>query len=150
MLHLVKLCVGTDSIAELADWQAGRMAEARALGQPALPRHVTRMWPRRAAEIAGQGSLYWVIRGAIRVRQAILGFEEAAGEDGGPRCAILLDPVLVPVQPRPRAAFQGWRYLAAAEAPPDLAAAGAPAADLPEALGRALDALGVRAPLRAA
>jgi hypothetical protein len=145
MLHILKLCVGTESIRDLAAWQAERMAERLAAGQEALPRHVTRMWPKRAAEIAGKGSLYWVIRGVIRVRQPILRLDRARGEDGVERCALILDPALIPVEPRPRAAFQGWRYLPAAEAPPDLARAGSTDADLPASLIQALDSLGVRA-----
>ncbi|HEU0221204.1 MAG TPA: DUF1489 family protein, partial [Paracoccaceae bacterium] len=101
-------------------------------------------WPKRADEIAGRGSLYWVIRGIVRVRQAITGFEEVRGEDGIRRCAILLDPTLRLTEPRPRAAFQGWRYLADADAPPDIGRAGAEAADLPADLLQELDALGVR------
>src|SRR5699024_9415416 len=145
MLHLLKLCVGAVSIEDLSAWQAGRIEERRAAGLDPRPRHVTRMWPRRAAEILEGGSLYWVIQGWITVRQGIEGFDEVRREDGIRRCGIVLSPELVPVSPRPRAAFQGWRYLAAGDAPPDARAGFAEAGDpfLPADLARALDGLGV-------
>jgi hypothetical protein len=65
-LHLVKLCVGADGVEDLASWQAQRMRLAEAEGRPATPRHVTRMWPRRAPEILRGGSLYWVFKGMVR------------------------------------------------------------------------------------
>lgn len=142
-VHLVKLCVGVESVEELRAWQSRRAAERLAAGLDPRPRHVTRMWPRRAGELLAGGSLYWVIRGVIRVRQRILGFEEVVREDGIRRCGIVLDPTLVPVQPRPRAAFQGWRYLSAEDAPPDLAALPADESDLPPGMREALSELGV-------
>jgi hypothetical protein len=149
-LHIIKLSVGSESMEDHAGWVAARVAERRAAGLAPVHRHVTRMWPKRAAEIAGRGSLYWVVKGLIRMRQTILGFEETDAGDGIRRCAILLDPAIVAVQPRPRAAFQGWRYLADADAPQDLAAAGTDVADLPPGLRQELDMLGVRLTARAA
>ncbi len=148
-LHLVKLCVGADSVDDLATWQATRTAERRAAGLDPRPRHVTRMWPRRAAEILGGGSLYWVIQGYLAVRQTIEAFDEVVAEDGVRRCAIVLSPGLVRVAARPRRPFQGWRYLPAKDAPPDVP--GAPPggfaepgeAYLPAELAIALDGLGV-------
>ena len=145
-LHLVKLCVGADSIDDLATWQARRIAERRAAGLDPRPRHVTRMWPRRADEILRGGSLYWVIQGYVAVRQAVEAFDEVVREDGVRRCAIVLSPDLVRVAARPRAPFQGWRYLAAKDAPPDAPRAGfaeAAEAYLPADLAIALDGLGV-------
>ena len=101
------------------------------------------MWPRRAAELLQGGSLYWVIRGVIRVRQRIAALEEVTGEDAIRRCAIVFDPALAPVAPRPRAAFQGWRYLAAKDAPPDIGAASGDDPDLPPGLREALSRFGV-------
>jgi len=142
-LHLVKLCVGTDSIEDLRQWQSQRTAERLARGEDPRPRHVTRMWPRRDAELLAGGSLYWVIRGVIRVRQKIADLQEVRGEDGIRRCAIILEPALIPVAPRPRAAFQGWRYLVAKDAPPDIGAAPGEAPDLPPGLREALSKFGV-------
>jgi len=139
-IHLVKLCVGVDSVEALADWQARRLAAEP--GRPLV--HVTRMWPRRAAEILAGGSLYWVIRGAIRARQPILGLDAVEGTDGIRRCAIVLSPELVRTEPAPRRPFQGWRYLPPEAAPPDLPAGREAEEPLPAELAAALSALGVR------
>jgi hypothetical protein len=114
-VHLIKLSVGTEDVADLAHWQAGR-----GRGPDGRPRHVTRMWPKRAAELLDGGSVYWVIRGAVLCRQRLVALEEERGADGVPRCALVLDPELRRVAPTPRRPFQGWRYLPAAEAPRDL------------------------------
>lgn len=149
-LHLIKLSVGSTSLDSLRQWQAERSAERRAAGLDPRPRHVTRMWPKRADEILGDGlgdggSIYWVIQGWILGRQVIESFDEVRREDGIRRCAIVLSPEPVPVTPRQRAPFQGWRYLAAADAPPDARSGFGEAADpfLPADLARALDGLGV-------
>lgn len=135
-VHLVKLCVGADSIADLSDWQRSRIAA----GQAPLA-HVTRMWPKRTDEILKGGSLYWVIKGTVTVRQAITGFEQRTAEDGIARCAILLDPTLIRTVPLPRRPFQGWRYLSPEDAPADLDARSSD--DLPPGLAAGLAAVGV-------
>ncbi len=119
-LHIIKLCVGAETIADLEEWQTSRLANQKRAGQ--MPRlfHTTRMVPKRQDGIAGKGSLYWVIKGIIQVRQVIIGFDSGAKEDGTPCCLLLLDPKLVPVRPTVRKAFQGWRYLSAEDAPTDL------------------------------
>ncbi len=81
--------------------------------------------------------MYWVIGGAMLVRQRILGIEPAIREDGHPCAAILLDPAVVPVLGRPVKAFQGWRYLRPEDAPPDLDTR-APEATLPHAMAQRL------------
>lgn len=136
-LHLIKLSVGTESVADLARWQAHR---AVLTGGP--PVHVTRMWPRRGDEIIGSGgSIYWVIKGVVLARQPISGFEKRIGEDGIERCAIVLAPELVRTAPQPRRPFQGWRYLRPEDAPKDLEDIGE--TDLPPALAAELAAIGV-------
>lgn len=142
-LHLIKLCVGTDSIEDLRQWQSARAAEQLARGDDPRPRHITRMWPRRESELLAGGSLYWVIRGVIRVRQKIVALEEVVGEDGIRRCGIRLEPKLIPTAPRPRSAFQGWRYLAAKDAPPDIGSVPGDDVDLPPGLREALATFGV-------
>ncbi len=134
-LHLVKLCVGAGSVADLEAWQAS----AGCRRMRGCPVHVTRMWPRRADELLAGGSLYWVIDGAIAARQAIRGLERVVDEDGTPRCAILLDPAILRTRTAPRRPFQGWRYLSGADAPPDLPGArggGALPTDLEAELAR--------------
>ena len=122
-LHIVKLCVGASSIEDLADWQKGRLAQRKAAGLKPRLEHRTFQSPKRQDEVLDGGSLYWVIKGVIQARQRITGFDTGQKDDGSPCCLILLDKALVPVRPTPRRAFQGWRYLAAADAPPDLGSA---------------------------
>jgi hypothetical protein len=140
-LHIIKLCVGCDSLAELADWQKARLKEKRTKGQKPELVHVTRMTPKRGDEVLDGGSLYWVIKGQIAARQTLLGLR-AVKKNGVPHCGLVYDKELVPVVARPRRPFQGWRYLEAKDAPPDLARTKG-AADLPEALQRELAALGL-------
>ena len=142
-LHLVKLCVGAGSVGELERWQAERAAARAAAGEDFRPRHVTRMRPRRAEQLVEGGSLYWVIRGLISVRQRIEALVPVTGTDGIERCAIVLAPELVRVAPRPRGAFQGWRYLAAEDAPPDLPPERADEPALPPGLQEAMARFGV-------
>lgn len=113
-LHIIKLCVGCDSVEDLAQWQAERLRQGFDIG------HTTRMHPRREAEILDGGSLYWVFKGQVLARQPILDLVAVKGEDGISRCRIVLAEDLVPVRPTPRRPFQGWRYLSAEDAPADI------------------------------
>jgi hypothetical protein len=132
-LHLVKLCVGVASPADL------RAHIGRRPG--AVVGHSTKSTPTRGAEIAGKGSLYWVMKGRVACRQAVLGFEKSPD---GQRCVIVLSPDVVDVEPRQRKMFQGWRYLTAEDAPPDLTAeASAGIAAMPESLRRELVSMGL-------
>ena len=142
-LHLIKLCVGCESIADLTGWIAESSAARRARGMKDEQTHVTRMMPKRVEEILDGGSLYWVIKGQISARQAILGIRAVTGADGIGRCAIVLDQNVIPVEPRPCRPFQGWRYLEASSAGRDLSALGAFDQDMPEALRRELSQLGL-------
>ncbi|MGW5958847.1 DUF1489 family protein [Methylorubrum thiocyanatum] len=143
-LHLLKLCVGPSSIEELEARIAHHRAEASRLGQAPVTAHVTRMFPKRAAAIAGQGSIYWVMKGALTCRQPIRAIEPVTGSDGIDRCRLVLDPAVTPVAPRSCRPFQGWRYLEARDAPVDLDRASAgEVAEMPESLRRELVALGL-------
>jgi hypothetical protein len=142
-LHLIKLCVGVASIEELADWQKSRVAEQKKAGKTPRLWHTTFQTPKRDAELLDGGSLYWVIKGTVQVRQKLVGFEQGKKTDGSPACIILLDKVLVPVRPVPRRAFQGWRYLDAADAPADLGRGDKALADLPPKMRRDLAELGL-------
>lgn len=128
MLHLAKLAVGVQGLAHLAEVQARR--------DPL--RHLTRNLPRRRDEILEGGSLYWVVTGAMAVRQRVLDIAETTYEDGSRGCALVLDRTLVPVLARPMKPFQGWRYLEAEAAPPDVPAVGPEVGGLPEPLLRQL------------
>ncbi len=113
-LNMVKLCVGVSEIQQLADYQNRRLKENQRIF------HVTRMVPRRQKELLDGGSLYWVMRGKILVRQILTNIEEFTDPEGIRRCRLMLDTELVPVRPTPRRAFQGWRYFKPEDAPPDL------------------------------
>ena len=121
LLHLIKLAVGSDSPESLASWQAVCLArdEGRLY-------HRTRQCPRRQDALLAGGSIYWVIRGRILVRQRLLDIEEQSEEAGRRMTLLLLDPQLVRVEMRAQRAFQGWRYLRPDDAPEDLAAGAAP------------------------
>jgi len=137
MLHLMKLAVGVQDLTHLR-----RLQEARRGADPPL-RHRTRNCPRRRPELLAGGSIYWVIGGVLRVRQGLLDIKEVAASEGGPAALLILDPMLVPVEARLAAPFQGWRYLEPSAAPPDIeprrGAAGA--ARLPQPLRDALASL---------
>jgi hypothetical protein len=137
-LHLIKLCVGADSVADLEDW-----IKQRTKGGKKERIHTTRMVPKRAEELIDGGSLYWVIRGEVTCRERILDIRPFTDKDGIGRCRIVMDGKPVLVEPRPRAAFQGWRYLEHKEAPRDLARAAPGAARMPEAMRRELRELGL-------
>lgn len=138
-LHLVKLCVGAASIEDLAAWQSQRAGELAAAGQAPRIFHTTFQMPKRREELLDGGSLYWVIKGVVQARQRLIGLEEGSKADGSSCCLLVLDQTIVPVRPVPRRAFQGWRYLAADDAPPDLGNSdGGGLADMPPRMRREL------------
>jgi len=138
-INLIKLSVGTETHEGLAAWQSTKRAQA----PDGLPRHVTRMWPKREAEILSGGSIYWVIKGVLTCRQRILRLDEHIGQDGIRRCAIVSDPELVRVQGALKRPFQGWRYLKPQDAPPDLPRGRESEEPLPVELNRALAEIGL-------
>ena len=142
-LHLIKLAVGAESLVDLREWMAARMAEAKRRRSPPRHAHVTRMAPKRAADILDGGSLYWVIKGQISARQRMLEVEPFIDSDGIGRCKLWLDGAVVAVAPRPMRAFQGWRYFETKSAPPDIDETQPGFADMPEALRRELAGLGL-------
>ena len=121
-IHLRKLCVGAESIDDLSRYVERIVAQRRKAGNAPLYQHTTRMWPKRETELMKDGSIYWIIKGMMCVRQTIAGFEEHLSADGVRYCRMLLEPDLIRVDPRPHRPFQGWRYLRPDEAPRDLSA----------------------------
>lgn len=111
-LHLIKLCVGCDTVEDLLEWRRGE-------GDVLPWKMRTRQTPKRAAELVEGGSLYRVFKGFILCRQRILAVD-TVGAGVAARCEVTLDPEVIRVQPSPRRAFQGWRYLGGHEAPGDL------------------------------
>ncbi|MEL6649009.1 MAG: DUF1489 domain-containing protein [Pseudomonadota bacterium] len=138
-LNLIKLSVGSKSVDSLMDWQETRRAQS----EDGLPRHVTRMWPKRANEILAGGSIYWVIQGQVQCRQKLLRFDEVIGTDGIRRCAFVLDPEIVRTTTAQKRPFQGWRYLTVADAPADLPKSRLHEDPLPAQLSAALADIGV-------
>jgi hypothetical protein len=128
MINILKLCVGADSVEDLLDWQRSQRPQwpdGKAI-------HVTRMWPRREAEVL-EGSLYWVIKGVIQARQRILDLQEVNLGDGIPRCALVLDAEVI----------RTWRYLDPKDSPRDLPKGRAKDDPLPPKLAQALAELGL-------
>lgn len=134
-IHLIKLSVGPESLAELESWQKQRLKTKKELI------HITRNTPKRKDELLKGGSIYWVIKGWLVARQKLIELRPMTYE-GTPHCGIVYDKEFIRVQPRPHRAFQGWRYLEGKDAPKDLAN-GKGIEDMPEEMVRELTALGL-------
>jgi hypothetical protein len=142
-LHLIKLCVGCDSVKDLEGWIRERLKDRRKRGLSREHMHRTRMMPKRADELTDGGSLYWVIRGEVMCRQRLLDVRPFVDRAGVGRCHLVLEPKVTLVEPRPWRAFQGWRYLEPKDAPRDLDRAAPGAKNMPETLRRELRELGL-------
>ena len=142
-VHLLKLCVGTESIEDLSQWQTGRLKALKAAGRKPEIFHRTFQTPKRRDDLLGGGSLYWVIKGVVQVRQCVVDLREGQKDDGSPCCLLVLDRALVAVRPVPRRPFQGWRYLSADDAPADLKAGEQGVTDLPPKMRKELADLGL-------
>ena len=141
-LHLIKLCVGCESVEDLEDWIALRLDEKRRAGQPVEYFHTTRMTPKRDGELLEGGSLYWIIKGGVQCRQRLLEVRPFTDAEGIGRCRLLLEPDVVRTAWQPRRPFQGWRYLTPVDAPGDLGS-GEGADELPLNLRKELSELGL-------
>ena len=142
-LHLIKLCVGADSIPDLEGWIAAQRRLAERGGGVYEQFHTTRMVPKRVGELTDGGSLYWVIKGMVAARQPLLEIRPFTDGEGISRCHLVLEPVVIPVRPRPCRPFQGWRYLTAEEAPADLGTVEADVSHLPDKMRKELRELGL-------
>jgi hypothetical protein len=142
-LHLVKLCVGCDSVKDLEDWIREKLKERKKRRLAPEHIHTTRMVPKRSTDLLDGGSLYWVIRGQLMCRQRLIAVRPFTDREGIGRCRLVLDPAVVLVESRPMRAFQGWRYFEAERAPRDLDRAAPGAATMPEELRRQLRELGL-------
>jgi len=141
-MHLIKLCVGVDTLEQLASWQAMRLdRQKRARLTPELI-HRTRQMPRQRDAVLDGGSLYWVIKGAVRARQRILDLREETDGEGRTVCAIVFEPDLIATRAQSRRPFQGWRYLKSDDAPADLGPADSgELADMPDQMRAELEEL---------
>jgi len=142
-LHIIKLAVGCESVKQLKGWVAERMQIAKRKGLPRHHIHITRMTPKRDEEVLDGGSLYWVIKGEIAAREKIIAIEPFRDSAGIGRCKLVMQPKVIPVLSRPMRAFQGWRYFADSDVPPDVGSAGAGVAAMPEPMRRELRELGL-------
>ena len=132
-MHMVKLCVGAHSIDDMIDWQQRQM---KTLPNPI---HRTRAYPKQAEAMLQGGSIYWVVRRAIRFRQRIIDIRKVDDEDGRALCELHFDPELIQTYAQPKRPFQGWRYLKPSDAPRDLKS-GELAVNIPADLDEALKA----------
>jgi hypothetical protein len=133
-VHLLKLCVGCDTIQDLKDWQDDRLRQLKRKREPVELYHRTLQTPKRRDQVLDGGSLYWVIKGFVLARQRILDLRPGRKDDGTPCCAIVYDEELVATRPQARRAFQGWRYLSPADAPADLRVVTGEDGDMPRAM----------------
>jgi hypothetical protein len=122
MIHMIKLCVGVSTLQELEDYRDERAHWWDADYGEDVHVHRTRMMPKRAAEMEGLASIYWVISGQVVCRQPILRLARFTNAEGIDYCDIIMAPDMVRTVPYPKRPFQGWRYLRPEDAPPDLAA----------------------------
>jgi hypothetical protein len=141
-INIIKLCVGAISIEDLSNWQDRQTFMRTGLGLDPRPVCDTRMTPKRRDEVLAGGSLYWVIKGVILVRQSIEDIVTFDDEAGRSRCELVLNPELIRTAPQRRKAFQGWRYFQPKDVPADLTISTGGEA-LPEALRAELIDLGV-------
>ena len=139
-VNLLKLCVGAESVDDLLEWQRTHPSPY----PTGERRHITRMWPKREAELLAGGSLYWVVKGVILCRQRIVRLDEITGADGIRRCGIVMDPEVIRTEAAMRRPFQGWRYLDPKDAPRDLPKEREKDSALPEDMALALAEIGLR------
>jgi hypothetical protein len=133
--------VGVDSVDDLRGWQKDHVAAQKKRGIKPELRHTTRMVPKRRDEVLDGGSLYWVIKGYTAVRQPLIDIRPFVDGEGVSRCHLVYGQEMVLVSPRPRRAFQGWRYLDPKDAPPDIGKSAS--GEMPDKLRRELAELGL-------
>ncbi len=142
-LHMIKLCVGAESIDDLREWVSERSLSAMAAGLEPHSTHVTRMMPKRIEALLDGGSLYWVIKGQVLARQPFVDIQDFVDTDGISRCRLMLGPNVVETMPHPKRPFQGWRYLETKDAPADLFGASGSEKGMSAELKRELAELGL-------
>ena len=137
-LHILKLAVGIETIDQLKDRQGQFKNDAGNY------QHRTRMFPKRVDELIDGGSMYWVIKRLVLVRQTIIALHREIDADGRSYCLIELTPHHIFVEPQRRRPFQGWRYLKAEDAPRDFSkGSGYIDPDMPTAMRSELGRIGL-------
>ncbi len=105
-LHLVKLCVGVESVDQLRTYIEQRQILALSQGLSDEQIHTTRMVPTRIDELLDGGSLYWVIKGNVQVRQKLIDIRVHKDDSGKRRCELVMEPYLHQTQLQPRRLFR--------------------------------------------
>jgi hypothetical protein len=142
-IHILRRAFHAESIEDFAEWQAERRKEMKANGQKPRTRTMLRAFPTRKEELLDGGSIYWIIKGAIRARQRVLAVEQNPDPSSRRKCMIVLESKLTPTVPYPVRARRGWRYLEPNAVPPDLDKAGRGVDKLPANLAAELRELGL-------
>ena len=142
-VHLIKLCVGVESLDDLRARHKARLRARKAAGEVLEIVHTTRIGPKRRDELLEGGALYWVIKGYIQARQPLKDLRQRQCSDGIKRCDIVLEPRIIPVMPTRKRAFQGWRYLDPGSAPGDLGDRSVQLLDIPAEMRAELCELGL-------
>lgn len=142
-LNLIKLCVGVETVEQLSESIERRSMMMIAASQPVEIVHTTRMTPKRADEIIGKGSLYWVIKSRVQCRQEIIDLHVWKDGEGISRCDIVMKPELILTAHQPKRPFQGWRYFKGEDVPRDLTKGESAISDMPEEMRAQLAGLGL-------
>ena len=142
-INLIKISVGIEDIDHLKRRQEQSISNAISSGVVPEIVHYTRNTPRRANEWLQGGSIYWVIKRFIRVRQLIKDIRQVNGPKGKKSCAIILEPGIIRTEIKKFRVFQGWRYFPLNDAPADLPISSISDNDFPEDLVNDLKELGL-------
>ncbi len=117
-LHILKVAAGISSIDQLK-----MVVDRYSYHDPELG-HIMHMssrnTPKRADEILGGGSIFWIIKRTIVARAPVISIREEERLDGRKGCQMCIRPEVILTVPQPKRGFQGWRYLKDNEAPNDL------------------------------
>lgn len=118
-VNLIRPCVGIEHPKMLYEHQ---QTYRHYLGQDnqRYTFFTTRNTPRRKDEILNGGSVYWITKGKILMRQRIIDIETLQDEEGKNYCRISTDPDIMLTVPMLHRAMQGWRYFPPEKAPQDL------------------------------
>ena len=119
-INLLKMSVGVESIKQLEQKQIQKLSDAVNRNEKPEIIHITRNTPRRTNEVLQGGSIYWVIKRFVLVRQKVKDVRQIEVKNGKKKCAIILHPDLIKTEIKKIRPFQGWRYLSEQDAPKDL------------------------------
>lgn len=118
-VNLLRTGVGVDSIEHLAEIQETYRYAIDENGDD-IAFFTTRNMPQRSNELLNGGSVYWIIKRLICVRQIITDIQQTTDDEGQRLCIISMKPQIMMVDPIPHKHIQGWRYLSPDKAPKDI------------------------------